>query len=78
MSQRAEYDAGPHHCDKCKATFQQTPWALPLMDLRFPESLRFCSEQCLDLYVHDHANNIAPVRGIQVSVRTEKRSNAGK
>ena len=55
--ERVAFEAVPHFCDKCRATFQQTPWAFPLMDLRFPESLRFCSSQCLEHYRHDNAGN---------------------
>ena len=45
--ERVGFEPGPHRCMECKATFQHTPWAFPLMDLRFDEELRFCSEQCL-------------------------------
>lgn len=50
MTERVVFEAGPHHCDQCKCTFQQTPWAFALQDLRYPEALRFCSEQCLKNY----------------------------
>lgn len=44
------FEPGPHFCDQCKATFQHTPWAFQLMDLRFEESLRFCSVEHLREY----------------------------
>lgn len=44
------FEAGPHKCDECRCTFQQSPWAFPLMDLRHEERLRFCSQACLDVY----------------------------
>lgn len=46
--ERVGFEPGPHHCDECKATFQHTPWAFALMDLRFREGLRFCGEACLN------------------------------
>lgn len=49
------FEPGPHHrCDQCRCTFQQTPWAFPLMNLGYPEALRFCTEDCLDAYAAEH------------------------
>jgi len=53
-SERVGFEPGPHHCDYCRATFQETPWAFPLQDLSFPKRLRFCTERCLEEYAKAH------------------------
>lgn len=66
--ERVAFDPGPHHCDQCKAMFQETPWAFPLMDLRFPEGLRFCSDVCLGAYRVEQAPRAAD------GLRTEEKT----
>lgn len=50
MSERVGFEKPTRPCDTCGAPIKGTPWAKPLMDLRFDECLRFCSERCCTSY----------------------------
>lgn len=55
----------PPHCSNCGHRISGTPWAFPLLDLRYEERLRFCDESCLDEYADETTHRVGTDREVE-------------